>query len=687
MYKFAPMIDRSTTIKIQEAAQIVDVVSDFVTLKKSGANYKGLCPFHDDRTPSFMVSPAKNYCKCFACGKGGSPVGFIMEHEQLSYPDALRYLAKKYGIQIEERELTAEERAAQSERESMFILNEWALRWFQRQMHETPDGRAIGLSYFRERGFRDDIIQKFQLGFCPKGRDVMSQSAMKEGYKEQYLVGTGLSIKREDGSVVDRFWGRVMFPWHTVGGKVAGFGGRVLDAATKGVAVKYQNSPESAIYSKRRELYGLFQAKQAIVKADQVYMVEGYTDVISMHQCGIENVVANSGTALTKEQIHLLHRFTNNITLLYDGDEAGIHAAQRGTDMLLAAGMNVQILLLPDGDDPDSFARKHTANDFRQYVEEHKVDFLKFKTTLAMNQAQNDPRKLSQLVADIVTSISFIPDEITRTLYIRETAQMMQMQEQMIYRAVQNQMSKNREEEYKRRNTPVTVGDQQPEADPSLGGDPSPVVEPSAQGLSDIDATPSALSTASVPPASSAREHAAPATELLLAQLIVRYGEKIICEAEDGEGNAVPLSVTEFIFYSLTQDGLAFAQPLAQVVLDKAMKHVHDEGFVAEKYFLSHRNQQLSQAAFQLCMDKEELSKYHSRDQQLVPDSSRLLELTTHVLADMKLSIVRQKINNVRADMKNSAMKSQQLELLARFKELKDAESRLAKECGDRVLK
>ena len=687
LYKFAPMIDRSTTIKIQEAAQIVDVVSDFVTLKKSGANYKGLCPFHDDRTPSFMVSPAKNYCKCFACGKGGSPVGFIMEHEQLSYPDALRYLAKKYGIQIEERELTAEERAAQSERESMFILNEWALRWFQRQMHETPDGRAIGLSYFRERGFRDDIIQKFQLGFCPKGRDVMSQSAMKEGYKEQYLVGTGLSIKREDGSVVDRFWGRVMFPWHTVGGKVAGFGGRVLDAATKGVAVKYQNSPESAIYSKRRELYGLFQAKQAIVKADQVYMVEGYTDVISMHQCGIENVVANSGTALTKEQIHLLHRFTNNITLLYDGDEAGIHAAQRGTDMLLAAGMNVQILLLPDGDDPDSFARKHTANDFRQYVEEHKVDFLKFKTTLAMNQAQNDPRKLSQLVADIVTSISFIPDEITRTLYIRETAQMMQMQEQMIYRAVQNQMSKNREEEYKRRNTPVTVGDQQPEADPSLAADPSPVVEPSAQGLSDINAAPSALSTASVPPASSAREHAAPATELLLAQLIVRYGEKIICEAEDGEGNAVPLSVTEFIFYSLTQDGLAFAQPLAQVVLDKAMKHVHDEGFVAEKYFLSHRNQQLSQAAFQLCMDKEELSKYHSRDQQLVPDSSRLLELTTHVLADMKLSIVRQKINNIMADMNNPAMKSQQRELLVRFKELKDAESRLAKECGDRVLK
>ena len=451
------MIDRITTDKIKEAAQIVDVVSDFVTLKKSGANYKGLCPFHDDRTPSFMVSPAKNYCKCFACGKGGNPIGFIMEHEQLSYPDALRYLAKKYGIQVEERELTAEERAAQTERESMFILNEWALKWFKDQMYNTMDGRAIGLAYFRQRGFRDDIIEKFQLGFCPKGRDVMTRAALKEGYREQYLVGTGLSIKREDGSVVDRFWGRVMFPWYTIGGKVAGFGGRVLDAATKGVAVKYQNSPESSIYSKRRELYGLYHAKQAIVKMDQVYMVEGYTDVISMHQCGIENVVANSGTALTKEQIHLLHRFTNNITLLYDGDDAGIHAAQRGTDMLLAAGMNVKILLLPDGDDPDSFARKNNAEDFRRYVEQHQVDFLKFKTDLLMSQAQNDPRKLSQLVGEIVTSISFIPDEITRSLYIRETAQTMQMQEQMIHRAVQNQMSKNREEEYKRRNSPQNL--------------------------------------------------------------------------------------------------------------------------------------------------------------------------------------------------------------------------------------
>lgn len=688
------MIDRITTDKIKEAAQIVDVVSDFVTLKKSGANYKGLCPFHDDRTPSFMVSPAKNYCKCFACGKGGNPIGFIMEHEQMSYPDALRYLARKYGIQVEERELTPEERAAQTERESMFILNEWALKWFREQMHDTPDGRAIGLAYFRERGFRDDIIEKFQLGFCPKGRDTMTCAAMREGYLEEYLVSTGLSIKREDGSVVDRFWGRVMFPWHTVGGKVAGFGGRVLDAATKGVAVKYQNSPESAIYSKRKELYGLYQAKQAIVKMDQVYMVEGYTDVISMHQCGIENVVANSGTALTKEQIHLLHRFTNNITLLYDGDDAGIHAAQRGTDMLLAAGMNVKILLLPDGDDPDSFARKHDATTFREYVEKHQVDFLKFKTSLVLEQAQNDPRKLSQLVAEIVTSISFIPDEITRSLYIRETAQTMQMGEQMIHRAVQNQMSKNREEEYKRRNSPQSAVSSTTE--PQVGLAPAldvimeavPPVAATDSGNANAAASGPANNVAQVSShAHSIQEKAAVGAELLLAQLIVRHGEKIICEAEDENGNQIPLSVSEFIFYSLTQDGLVFSNPTAQIILDKAMEHIHDEGFVAEKYFLGHHNPQLSQAAFHLCMDKEELSKYHSRGQQLTSDTTRLMELTTHVLADMKISIVRKEIDQVLQDMKNPATpKEKGRELLVKYKELKDAEKRLAKECGDRVL-
>lgn len=689
------MIDRITTDKIMEAAQIVDVVSDFVTLRKSGANYKGLCPFHDDRTPSFIVSPAKNYCKCFACGKGGNPVGFIMEHEQMSYPDALRYLARKYGIQVEEKELSAEERAARNERESMFILNEWALRWFQKQMHDTNDGRAIGLAYFRERGFRDDIIHKFQLGFCPRGRDTMSQSALKEGYREQYLLSTGLSMKRDDGSLSDRFRGRVIFPWHTVGGKVVGFGGRVLDAATKGVAVKYQNSPESIIYSKRRELYGLFQAKQAIVKMGQVYMVEGYTDVLSMHQCGIENVVANSGTALTNEQIHLLHRFTDNIILLYDGDDAGIHAAQRGTDMLLAAGMNVKILLLPDGDDPDSFARKHDATAFREYVEQHQVDFLRFKTDILLAQSQNDPRKMSQMVAEIVTSIACIPDEITRSLYIRETAQTLRMDEGMIHRAVQDRMSKNREEEYKRRNSPQqqALSPQQQTSPHDTGHGTDASAETSAGTSSNPDTairteTPVEIQTA--PPLPSHDNTAVQAytgVELLLAQLIVRYGEQIICQAEAEDGSNVPLSVAEFIFLSLTQDGLTFTHPTAQTILNQAMEHVHDEGFVAERFFLAHPDMQLSQAAFQLCTDKEELSKYHSRTQQITTDGDRLMELTTHVLADMKLSIVRQQIKSILADIKNpSTPKDQGMRLLTKFKELKDAESRLAKECGDRVL-
>lgn len=689
------MIDRITTDKIMEAAQIVDVVSDFVTLRKSGANYKGLCPFHDDRTPSFIVSPAKNYCKCFACGKGGNPVGFIMEHEQMSYPDAMRYLARKYGIQVEEKELSAEERAARNERESMFILNEWALRWFQKQMHDTNDGRAIGLAYFRERGFRDDIIHKFQLGFCPRGRDTMSQSALKEGYREQYLLSTGLSMKRDDGSLSDRFRGRVIFPWHTVGGKVVGFGGRVLDAATKGVAVKYQNSPESIIYSKRRELYGLFQAKQAIVKMGQVYMVEGYTDVLSMHQCGIENVVANSGTALTNEQIHLLHRFTDNIILLYDGDDAGIHAAQRGTDMLLAAGMNVKILLLPDGDDPDSFARKHDATAFREYVEQHQVDFLRFKTDILLAQSQNDPRKMSQMVAEIVTSIACIPDEITRSLYIRETAQTLRMDEGMIHRAVQDRMSKNREEEYKRRNSPQqqALSPQQQTSPHDTGHGTDASAETSAGTSSNPDTairteTPVEIQTA--PPLPSHDNIAVQAytgVELLLAQLIVRYGEQIICQAEAEDGSNVPLSVAEFIFLSLTQDGLTFTHPTAQTILNQAMEHVHDEGFVAERFFLAHPDMQLSQAAFQLCTDKEELSKYHSRTQQITTDGDRLMELTTHVLADMKLSIVRQQIKSILADIKNpSTPKDQGMQLLTKFKELKDAESRLAKECGDRVL-
>ena len=360
------MIDQPTIDRILDAAQIVDVVSEFVTLKKRGVNYVGLCPFHDDKTPSFYVSPAKGLCKCFACGKGGNAVHFIMEHEQMNYPEALRWLAKKYHIEIKERELTNEEKEAQSVRESLFVINEFARDYFQNILHNHIDGKSIGLTYFRQRGIRDDIVKKFQLGYSTSAKDGLAREALRKGYKKEFLVKTGLCYEIEDGSIRDRFWGRVIFPWFNISGKILGFGGRVLDSRTKGVSQKSINSPESEIFSKRKELYGIYQAKSAIVKADCVYMVEGYTDVIAMHQCGLENVVANSGTALAEEQIRLLHRFTSNITLLYDGDEAGIKASIRGIDMLWAEGMNIKVLLLPDGDDPDSFARKHNASEFKQ---------------------------------------------------------------------------------------------------------------------------------------------------------------------------------------------------------------------------------------------------------------------------------------------------------------------------------
>ena len=442
------MIDHATIQRIIDAANIVDVVSDYVTLRRSGSRYKGLCPFHDDTTPSFSVSPARGLCKCFACGKGGNAVHFIMEMEQLSYPEALRFLAKKYGIEIKEREMTDEDRRAQNERESMFAVNEWASNYFRRTMLETEDGKAVGLAYFRSRGFRDDILEKFRLGFCLDTYDSMTKDAMKKGFKEEFLVKTGLTIKRESGGYLDKYRGRVIFPWFNVSGKVSAFGGRVLDARTKGVSQKYINSPESEIFHKSNELYGIYQAKKQIAKEDLVYMVEGYTDVISMHQCGIENVVANSGTALNVAQIRLLHRFTTNITLLYDGDEAGIHAALRGTDMLLEDGMNVKVLLLPDGDDPDSFARKHNATEFKQYVEGNQTDFIMFKVQLLMKEAGHDPRKRSELANNILQSICVIPDEVVRSAYVHECAEQMQMQEEMLLRQC-NKMRKEHIEQRK----------------------------------------------------------------------------------------------------------------------------------------------------------------------------------------------------------------------------------------------
>ena len=438
------MIDHATIERIKDAANIVEVVSEFVTLRKSGSNYKGLCPFHDEKTPSFYVSPARGTCHCFGCGKGGNPVGFIMEHEQMTYPEALRWLARKYHIEIKERELSDNEKREQSERESMFIVNEWAASYFQHLMHDTADGVAIGMQYFRSRGFRDDIVSKFQLGYDDTDRRALAQEALRKGYKEDFLLKTGICYKNDRGELIDRYAGRVIFPWIGISGKVVGFGGRLLDSRTKGVNQKYVNSPDSEIYHKDRELYGIYQAKKAIAKEDRVYMVEGYTDVISMHQCGIENVVANSGTALSVHQIHILHRFTSNITLLYDGDAAGIHAALRGTDMLLSEGMNLKVLLLPDGDDPDSFARKHSADEFRKYIEEHQTDFIEFKTDLLL-RGERDPLKRSEAINSVVRSISFVTNPILRDTYLHDCSVRMGINEATLINTLNNFIRSNRE--------------------------------------------------------------------------------------------------------------------------------------------------------------------------------------------------------------------------------------------------
>lgn len=706
------MIDRATVERIMDAAQIVDVVSDFVTLRRAGVNYKGLCPFHDDRTPSFVVSPAKGLCKCFACGKGGNAVHFIMEHEQLSYPDALRYLARKYHIEIQERELTDQEKLAQSERESMFVVNEWARDYFEQQLYDTVDGRAIGMAYFRSRGFRDDIIKRFQLGFSPMQKDALAREALGKGFREEYLVKTGLCIKQEHGGLKDRFWGRVIFPIHTVSGKVVGFGGRVLDQATKGVNMKYQNSPESSIYSKKKELYGLFQAKQAIVKNDLCFLVEGYTDVISMHQMGVEHVVSSSGTALTQQQIQMIHRFTENITVLYDGDAAGIKASERGIDMLLAEGMNVKVLLLPDGDDPDSFARNRTAAEYQAYLKEHQVDFIKFKTDLLLQEAQGDPIKLSRLVHSIVCSIAVVPDEIMRTLYTRETAAMLGMEEKVLVSAINKQMSVYRTEQKKRRQNEERREQTAPAASNSAASD-----EPASAAGAPVEPAEGAMPQNPQPdtpvetqPEAKAEEQTAEEStqflsyiqkgqnghnmafyqkELLLVQVLIRYGEHIVCYVEDEQGQEVPFTVVEFIYYALQEDKLNFQVALHQRILDEALEHFRDPDFSAQRYFLNHPDQAVSTLAFQLTSDKYQLSKYHTKNQKLVTDEDRLFDLVRHLMTDFKLAIIDEELKGILNRLRDPLIlkdKEAYMKVMKHYMEVKEVESTLAKERGDRVI-
>ena len=625
------MIDRDTIDKIMEATNIVDVVSEFVTLRKAGINYKGLCPFHDDKTPSFMVSPTKGICHCFACGKGGNAVNFLMEHEQISYPDALRWLAKKYNIEIQERELSAEEKQQATDRESMFIVNEWAKNYFIDILKKNPDGQAIGLQYFRSRGIRDDIIEKFKLGYALPKRDALSKAAVAAGYKADYLVKTGLCYRKDNGELVDRYAGRVIFPWFSVSGKVNAFGGRLLDSRTKGVQQKYVNSPESDIFHKERELYGLYQAKREIAKQDHVYMVEGYTDVIAMHQCGICNVVANSGTALSVHQIKALRRFTPNITLLYDGDEAGIHAAMRGTDMLLGEGMNVKVLLLPDGDDPDSFARKHSAEEFRKYVEDNQTDFIRFKSDV-MLRGVNDPIKRSEAITSIVRSISVIPNQITRDTYVHECSDRLQINEQTLINTMNS----------------------------FIRGD----IE-SAQKEQEREARRQGAPTASTIAPSQDNP-----IEPLLIQLILQHGGDIIYkDVKTADGENINLTVAQFIDYDLSQDNLRLSNPIYQTILNEAAAHSGDEGFDPAAFFASYHDINVSSVASSLTFNKYQLC----RSLEMKPDEESVRLNTIHLLSEYRAHTVQNMLNALKHRLAEAQRDKNGDEVRAILKEMMDA--------------
>ncbi|MDR0894707.1 MAG: DNA primase [Prevotellaceae bacterium] len=674
------MINQATIDRIFDAAQIVDVVSDFVTLRKRGVNYVGLCPFHDDKTPSFYVSPAKGLCKCFACGKGGNAVHFIMEHEQLSYPEALKYLAKKYGIEIKERELTHEEQQIQNERESLFVVNSFARDYFRQILTRHVDGRSIGMAYFRQRGFRDDIIEKFQLGYSTDSHDALAQEALSKGYRKEYLIKTGLCYETDDHRLRDRFWGRVIFPIHTLSGKVVAFGGRVLSGATKGVKVKYVNSPESEIYHKSNELYGIYFAKQAIVKQDRCYLVEGYTDVISMFQSGVENVVASSGTALTPGQIKLIHRFTNNITILYDGDAAGIHASLRGIDMLLEEGMNIKVCLLPDGEDPDSYARAHTSDEFRTFIAEHETDFIRFKTHLLLEDVGKDPIKRAELIGNLVQSISVIPEAIIRDVYIKECAQLLHIEDKLLVSEVAK-----RREQYAEKHPPRPVSTTPYTASPADNATTpkSTVTNPPVAPPSHPDEYVSLI------PQEGKEEQAFYRYERQILQMVVRYGEQVMCMMEDEDGNRQPVTVIEFVIDSLREDDLAFHNPLHRQMLNQAAAHLNEESFVARHYFVTYPDPNISRLSSDLLSDRYQLSKYHSKYQKVVADDERLDELIPRLMLDFKNAIVSAEIKHTLSALQDPAVANDNErcdELFRHYRRMHDIQREMVKRLGDRVL-
>ncbi|MDD6747949.1 MAG: DNA primase [Paludibacteraceae bacterium] len=659
------MIPRDVIEHIFSAAKIEEVVSDYVTLRKRGANLIGLCPFHNEKTGSFTVSPSKGIYKCFGCGVSGNAVGFVMAMEQCSFADAIKQLGKKYHIEVPERQMTAEEQQRQDDRESMFVVNDFANKWFQEQLWETKEGQAIGLSYFRERGLRDDIIRKYQLGYSPEKGSPLATALKKKGFSERFIlndvdtkIGVGVVGKSEDGRIYDRFRDRVMFPIFTVSGKPVAFAGRILKK--KDNVGKYVNSPDSLIYSKTNELYGLFQAKQAISRADRCYLVEGQMDVISMFQSGIENVVASGGTALTKPQIRLIQRFTSNITVLYDGDAAGIHAALRGIDMFLEEGFNVKVVLLPDGEDPDSFAQSHDSTEFIQYIEEHQTDFIRFKMALLSKEAGDDPYKRAALIKDITSSIAIIPDIITRQVYIKDCSDRLHMSEKVLTTEVVNLRRKKIEEHNKAKDRGAEQA--------------ATTVEPTAEST-ETTATPVNPTSPVNPTPVKAPKSTLDQNFYNLMQLVVRYGERPI-----QVGDTI-YSIGEIIIYTIEEDEIKAPEPVYQAIIDEFKRHYKDEGFKAEEFFKFHPDQAISALAIDMIAEKYQYASFNHE--------GRLGELVTQFLYEIKLTVINQQIEELEQNLKEAQASGnwdRQMQLLAYQPQLLQARNDLCKLLGNRVI-
>lgn len=655
------MIDQSTIDRIIDAAEISEVVGEFVSLKRRGVNMLGNCPFHNEKTPSFTVSPAKGIFKCFGCGKGGNAVNFIMEHESLSYPEALKWLARKYHIDVKEEEESPEQKQQKDDRESMMIVSAWAQKYFSRYLKEEPEGRDIGLSYLRERGIRDEIVSKFELGFCPEGKDIFTREAQKNGYRMEYLERTGLTIKRDDW-VRDRFAGRVMFPIHNIAGRVIAFGGRTLKS-DKNIA-KYLNSPESDIYHKSRVLYGIYQAKREIVRTDKCYLVEGYTDVLALHQAGIENVVASSGTALTNDQIRLIKRFTQNVTIIYDGDAAGIKASLRGIDLVLEEGVNVKVLLLPDGEDPDSFSKSMSSSQLTEYIAQNETDFIRFKTKLLMTSAANDPVEKARLVNDIVRSIALVPDAITRSMYIQDCSRLMAVQEEVLYTQVRRIIQKHTEDLQKKNTRRTYQPSYEQEPDFSVPAAPRQTEPPKPQYTCEVE-------------------------EREIIRIMLKYFHEEVFEEEDEDGEPISISVGQFVLEEIDNDGLVSDNELINRMLDLFAENLENSEFNPGSFFVRHSDPGISQLATDLLAEKYIESKRWKKGGAFVEEEHEILDLIVpKIVQEYKLGKVRYMLRELEGKIKDSGA-SEDWEALMEFQNqyinLKKVASTLSEQLGNRT--